>query len=264
MTSAREIMHAGLITCGPEVRLHEIARILVSSHIHAVVVTSLDGEPLGIVADSDLLAGEWLADDEASLTAMRAMTAGELMTSPVVTIEADDSVEEAAAVLGRERLSRLVVMDDGHPIGMVAISDLVAQVAKEPIERHRVADVMSYGFLVCREGTSVAAAGRAMCERRSRSITVIDGSGRAVGVVSGRDLLSSLLAPGQEATVDSLMNPPLTITSDASLHEAADRMISAEVHRLLVVEPGETPPSGQISAADIVAEMAGPGRAWQE
>lgn len=45
------------------------------------------------------------------MQSMRAMTAGELMTAPVVTIAAGDSVEEAAAVLHRERLSRLVVTD---------------------------------------------------------------------------------------------------------------------------------------------------------
>jgi predicted transcriptional regulator len=56
---------------------------------------------------------------------------------------------------------------------------------------------------------------------------------------------------------------PLTIARDASLREAADRMISNEVHRLLVVAPGELTPFGQISAADIVAEMAGLGQAWQ-
>jgi CBS domain-containing protein len=264
MTNARDIMHPGLITCRPEMHIREIAEVLVSSHIHALVVTDPDGEPLGIVADSDLLAGEWLAEDEESLAAMRAMTAGELMTAPVVTIAAEDSVDDVAAVLQREHLSRLVVTDNAHPVGIVAISDLVAQVARQPAERRIVADVMSYGFLVCREGAPIAAAARAMHERRSRSIAVIDIDGRAVGVLSGRDLLPSLLAPVEDATVDSLMHAPLTIAPDTSLREAADRMISNEVHRLLVVAPGETTPSGQISAADIVAEMAGPGHAWQD
>jgi CBS domain-containing protein len=264
MTNARDVMHPGLITCRPEAHMREMAEVLVSSHIHALVVTDSDGELLGIVADSDLLAGEWLAEDEESLAAMRTMTAGELMTAPVVTIAAEGSVEDAAAVLGREHLSRLVVIDDDRPVGIVAISDLVAQVAGQPAERRVVADVMSYGFLVCREGTPIAAAARAMHERRSRSIAVIDVDGHAVGVLSGRDLLPSLLTPIEGTAVDSLMHAPLTIAPDASLREAADRMIGNEVHRLLVVAPGEMTPSGQISAADIVAEMAGPGQAWRD
>ncbi len=264
MTSTRDVMTPGLITCRPEARMREIAEVLVSSHIHALVVTDSDGDLLGIVADSDLLAGEWLAEDEESLATMRAMTAGELMTAPVVTVAAETSVEEVAAMLGREHLSRLVVTEDDRPVGIVAISDLVTQVARQPAERRVVADAMSYGFLVCRKGTPIAAAARAMHERRSRSIAVIDVDGRAVGVLSGRDLLPSLLTRIEGAAVDSVMHAPLTIAPDASLREAADRMISNEVHRLLVVAPGEMTPSGQISAADIVAEMAGPGEAWQD
>jgi CBS domain-containing protein len=103
-----------------------------------------------------------------------------------------------------------------------------------------------------------------MHERRSRSIVVIDVDGNAVGVVTGRDLLAVLVGSVEDAAVDSLMHAPLTIAPEASLREAADRMIRKEVHRLLVVAPGETTPSGQISAADIVAEMAGPGLAWRD
>jgi CBS domain-containing protein len=264
MTTARDVMHHGLITCRPEAHMREMAEALVSSRIHALVVTDPDGEPLGIVADSDLLAGEWLAEDDESLAAMRAMTAGELMTTPVVTIGADDSVVEVVEALRREHISRLVVIDDAQPVGIVSISDLVARVARQPGERRVVADVMSHGFLVCREGTPVAAAARAMHERGSRSIAVIDVDGNAVGVVTGRDLLPVLSSSVEEATVGSLMHAPLTIAPEASLREAADRMIRNEVHRLLVVVPGETTPSGQISAADIVAEMAGPGQAWRD
>jgi predicted transcriptional regulator len=264
MTTARDVMHHGLITCRPETHIREMAEALVSSRIHALVVTDPDGEPLGIVADSDLLAGEWLAEDDESLAAMRGITAGELMTAPVVMIGADDSVEEAVEALRREHVSRLVVTDDARPVGIVSISDLVAQVARQPAKRQVVADVMSHGFLVCREGTPVTAAARAMHERRSRSIVVIDVDGNAVGVVTGRDLLPVLVGSVEDAAVDSLMHAPLTIAPEASLREAADRMIRKEVHRLLVVAPGETTPSGQISAADIVAEMAGPGLAWRD
>ena len=87
--SARDVMTPGLITCRPEARLREVAETLVSSHIHALVVTDSEGGLLGIVADSDLLAGEWLAEDEESLVTMRALTAGELMSAPVVTIAAE-------------------------------------------------------------------------------------------------------------------------------------------------------------------------------
>jgi CBS domain-containing protein len=264
VTSVRDVMHPGLVSCSPGTRIPEMAQMLVESRVHAVVVVGDDGEALGVVADSDLLVGEWLARNEESLSAMRSMTAGELMTTPVATIPADDTLERAAGVLLDKRLSRLVVTEDGRPVGVVAISDLVARAARPPTDRRSVADVMSHGIVVCREGTPVAAAARAMHDRRCRAIAVVSADGRAVGVLSGRDLLPLLLAGGNETSVDSLMHPPRTIAPDATLQEAVDTMIAEEIHRLLVVAPGEALPSGVISAADVVAEMAGPGSAWQD
>lgn len=263
MTSVRDVMHVGLISCGPEACMREIAVMLIEHRVHAIVVVDADGEVLGLVADSDLLAGEWLATDEDSLASMRAMTAGELMTAPVVTIAAGDSVEEAAVVLHRDRLSRLVVTEGERPVGVVASSDLVARLAGLPTERRVVTDVMSRGFLICREGTTIAAAARSMQQRRSRSLVVVAADGTAVGIVTGRDLLPLPSGAVEASTVDLLMHTPFTIAPTASLREAADRMLGLEVHRLLVVAEGDTVPLGLISTTDIVAEMAGPSGPWQ-
>lgn len=262
MTSVRGVMHAGLVSCSPETRIGAMARMLVDSRVHGVVVVGADGKALGVVADSDLLVGEWLAEDEDSLATMRAMTAGELMTAPVVTISADAPVERAAALMLEEHLSRLVVTESDLPIGVVAISDLVAHVARAPVERGSVADVMSRGIVVCRDSTPIVAAARAMRDRRCRAMVVLGGEGQAVGVLSGRDLLPQLIDGAGQQTVASLMRPPHVISPDATLREAADTMITEETHRLLVMAPDENTPSGVISAADIAAEMAGPKSPW--
>lgn len=54
-----------------------------------------------------------------------------------------------------------------------------------------------------------------------------------------------------------------TIVPDASLREAADRMLEHEVHRLVVLEDGASSPIGIVSTADIVVEMARPGSKWE-
>ena len=93
----------------------------------------------GVVADTDLLAGEWLASDEESLETMRSMTAGEMMTMPPVTIDADAAITEAAIRLREERLSRLVVTRDGVPVGVLATSDLVRFLGRGNLGRGIVA-----------------------------------------------------------------------------------------------------------------------------
>jgi CBS domain-containing protein len=264
----RDLMHTGLITCSRTHRLGDVADLLRERHVHAVVVADDDGRPIGVVADTDLLVGEWLGADAERQAIMASMTAGEVMSTPFLSASADDDVAAAIAQMRSEHVARLVVLDGGRAVGMIAISDVVAAIAEVPMKRQTVADVMSRGIVTCRTGTPVRAAARAMTERRSRSIVVIDAEGRAVGLATGFDLLGEFTKPPDEVDqhiVDNFMHRPVTIGPSASLQEAADMMLTHEIHRLLVVEDStvDGPPLGLVSTSDIVALMASRGSVWR-
>ncbi len=261
----REVMREGLITCPPESSLGVAAELLVRHRVHGLVVTDTDGQAAGVLADTDLLSGEWLATDEESLQTMKSMTAREMMTAPLETIDSDAHVHEAADRLRGGHVSRLIVVDGGAPIGVVAVSDLVAALSHAPIRPRTVAEAMSRGIVVALPDTPAAALARAMVERRSRSVVIVDRRGKPLGVVTGLDLLALVdRSDDADTTAQHLMHAPLTIGPSASLREAADAMLTHEVHRLLVVDPDEpeTMPLGIVSTSDIVAEMAEPGSVW--
>jgi CBS domain-containing protein len=265
MSSVGEFMHRGLISCEDRTPIAKVANVLVSRRIHAVAVVDEDGQARGILSDFDLLAAEWLSVDAEAIEALKAMTAGELMSSPLSTIDVEASPEEAVVTLLQKQISRLIVVEAKQPIGMLTISDLVAVLGRASGERTTVADVMSEGFVICRPNASVRGVARAMTERHSRSVVVLDVASQAVGIVTGRDLLAAYVE-GSERPVTELMNPPLTITADAPLTSAADTMLEHETHRLVVVDspaPNATP-VGLISTADLMAEMAAPQSIWQE
>jgi CBS domain-containing protein len=261
-------MHPGLITCEPTATLGQVATMLTQNHIHALLVAAREGRPIGIISDFDLLAGEWLSANGASLAAMRQMTAGELMSQPISTIEAEVPAVDAARRMKTEEMNRLLVTDQGKPVGVISVSDLVADLAKTShFHRGTVGDVMSCAMLVCRAKTPVAAAARAMTGAHFRSVLVVDHAGKPLGVVSGRDLLAAHEASDRSAIVVSqVMHPALTIRADASLRKAADLMIQHHHHRLVVIDPDQPDamPVGIISSFDIVAEMAQPGSVWQQ
>jgi CBS domain-containing protein len=62
------------------------------------------------------------------------------------------------------------------------------------------------------------------------------------------------------------MHTALTIDINASLREAADKMIQNHHHRLVVMDTDDPDafPLGVISTFDIVAEMANPDSVWQK
>ena len=263
----RDIMHPGVITCRPDAALGQVAVMLIQQHVHALLVADRDGRPIGVISDYDLLAGEWLSGDPESLEVMRSMTAGELMSTPVDTVEADVPVREAVLRMGEEGISRLLVLDGGQPVGVVSVSDFVAALAATaPAKRETVADVMSDAMLVCRAKTPVISAAQAMTQAGWRSVLVVNAAGKPLGVVSGLDLMAFCGDDGcEDVTVSQVMHPALTIHMSASLREAADVMIEHHHHRLVVVDPDEPEsiPLGMLSSYDIVAEMAKPGSVWQ-
>jgi CBS domain-containing protein len=256
-----------VLTCQPDASLGQVAVLLAQHHIHALIVSDRDGRPLGIISDYDLLAGEWLSVDAESLDAMRKLTASDLMSYPVDTIEADMKLKDAAHILMEKDVNRLLVTEDGNPAGVISISDFVASIAREEKpQRETVADVMADAILVCRGKTPIISAARSMTEAGWRSVLVVDAKGKHLGVVSGKDLMHFVEnGVDKSLTVRDVMHPALTININASLREAADLMIQKHHHRLIVVddEDPDAFPLGIISSFDIVAEMARPGSIWQ-
>jgi len=263
----RDLMHPGLITCRSDTVLGQVAVLLDQHHIHALIVINGDNRPIGIVSDFDLLAAEWLSIDAESLDVMRKMTAGELMTTPVNTIEAEEPAIQAAERMRLGEEHRLLVTDKGKPIGVISISDLVASMAKtHTIGRDKVAGVMSQAMLICRDTTPIANVARAMTDAGYRSVLIVDPAGSPQGIISGKDMLAYCREEDSDEVIASqVMHPALTIRLEASLREAADKMIEHHHHRLVVVDPDqpESMPLGIISTFDIVAEMAQPGSIWR-
>jgi CBS domain-containing protein len=245
-----------------------VAVLLNQHHVHALVVEDRDGRALGLITDFDLLAGEWLSSDAESLMVMRKLTASDLMTRPIDSIEADTPLPEAASQFAEKIISRLLVTENGKPIGVISLSDFVASIAADvKPKREIVGDVMSEAMLVCRGTTKVAYAARAMTSAGWRSVLVVDEKGTILGVVSGHDMLRVIKDSADDnLTVRDVMHPALTIDRNASLREAADMMIKNHYHRLIVIDKDNPNsfPLGAISSFDIVEEMARPTSVWQK
>jgi CBS domain-containing protein len=261
----RDLMTRDLVTCSQDADLASVASAMARRHVHAVFVLGEAGRPEGVLSDFDMLAGEWLGDDKAGLSTMKSVTAGELMTSPIETIDAGATLAGAAACMRKLHLSRLLVTDEqGAAVGVISVSDLVAPLGRERVGRRSVRDVMSYAIVTCTPDTELAAAARAMTERRSRSIVVIDKAGQAVGVITGNDLLT-LYESTQATTAKDLMRRPITCDIDLPLRDAIDLIISNEVHRVVVTDSStaDAAPAGILSTSDVIREMAQEGSVWQ-
>lgn len=265
--SVKHVMRSGVIACQSDLPIGEVTKRLLEHQLHAVFVEGHDGAIMGVISDMDLLAGEWLYTDEESLAVMRSITATELMSSPVSSVSADESLMKTAARMAEEHIHRLLVVEEGRPVGVISVSDIVAALGRQIVDRRTVHEVMSQAIVVCREEAPLHAIARGMSERHTRSIVVVGENGEPGGIITGTDLLrfADSEAGLDELTAADMMHEPVTIRADASLREASDIMITRHKHRLLVVKSGKPHriPLGLVSTSDILVEMAQPGSVWQ-
>ena len=91
----KDLMHPGIITCKPTATLGQVSVLLNQHNVHALFVIDRDGRIIGVISDFDLMAGEWLSSDSESLGAMRTLTAADLMSQPVDSIDANIPLAEA-------------------------------------------------------------------------------------------------------------------------------------------------------------------------
>ncbi len=128
----------------------------------------------------------------------------------------------------------------------------------------KVAELMQTNLKTISTDATVADAVDALTGAQVSSLPVLDRYGRAVGIVSTRDVLraeSMCLSPKmrerlfEETRVLEIMEPwPGTIDPDAAVREAAREMLYLNVPRLFVEFDGAL--VGVISQTDIVGAVA--------
>lgn len=114
------------------------------------------------------------------------MKVREIMTSGVVSVLQESTIEDAARMLARHRISGLPVVDtDGALVGLVTEYDFISK------QGHTVADIMSRGVISVTEDTDVEEVSHLLTNRRIRRVPVLRGD-RLVGIVSRSDLIKQI------------------------------------------------------------------------
>ena len=118
MTKARDIMTSGVDVIDAQSSVLEAAKKLASADVGALPICD-DGKLLGMITDRDIVVKVLAQDRDAAGTTVKELIQGE-----VVTIGADDSVEEALRTMSKHQVRRLPVIDGTELIGIVSQADV--------------------------------------------------------------------------------------------------------------------------------------------
>ena len=132
-----DVMTTSVVTVDRITPYKEIARLLTEHRISGLPVLKMGREVVGVVTEADLLAAEDKVQRRLHAATRRpwwprrqqrlALTAGELMTTPAITIGPHATIPAAARLMTAQHIRRLPVVDEkGRLAGVVSRRDLLS------------------------------------------------------------------------------------------------------------------------------------------
>jgi CBS domain-containing protein len=208
-----EIMSKDPITADEDSDLRKCAKLMLEKGISSLIVVDGRKNLKGLFTKTDLLyayvenfAGEHLI--------------GEFMTKKVLTVAPDEPVHMTILLMSTHKVSRIVVVKDNHPVGIITGRDLLPVSAvfgtatfgsywtlrEDLIEQRRkqayipsgmkaifiASDVMNSNPIVISEGYDLADAGYIMLRNRISGLPVIDSNKKLIGIVTKTDIVKAL------------------------------------------------------------------------
>lgn len=137
----RDIMTSPAVSVGRESPLKAVAEIMAQEGVAGVPVLEADGRVAGVISEKDFLALMGSRETKSFMALLaaclaghsgcpaepiRAQHAGDIMTSPAVTVRDDVSLREIEALFSERKINRVPVVDSsGRLIGIVSRADVI-------------------------------------------------------------------------------------------------------------------------------------------
>jgi CBS domain-containing protein len=241
-TLVSEHMTKSVVSVTEGASLEDVLRTLISLDVSCVLVKTEGGSPAGVVALSDLARASAVFDSvRGPLKLMPPYgCARDIMQRPILTVEADATVGQAAAKMLSHGVHRLFVRRDERIVGVFSTRDALRVVLARHIETP-LRDVMARPVETISLGDSVEDAVVKLDDANLRGLVVVDGN-HPVGAFTQLEAIRARALPPElrGVPVEEVMSYE-TITLDLStpLYRAAGHAIATRVRRILVVDGRE-------------------------
>jgi len=269
----REIATTDMVDVSPSDTTDKAIALMEEHDIHHLPVV-VDGRPVGIVSDRDLLRSVgWLAAvDRTDLhdgEIIGPRFVSDVMTSPVRTLDAEDTVEDAARLMLSEQIGAVALTSGEQLVGLVAESDILRCFTDDRMKFsysrwrfEKVADQMCANVFSLEQNDPILRATRMMKDKDVRHIPVLS-NGHLVGIISDRDVRKACFlervewlrddqheAHARVNLKDVMSRKPLSVFPSSTLADAASRLVESRIGALPVVDHGRL--CGIITEGDLL------------
>jgi CBS domain-containing protein len=284
----KELMTTALITAAPETPVAEVIRLMIENSLKGLPVVDERFQPVGMITQNDLIPKAGMPVRLGLLTQLdqafsapffnkiEALKVQEIMSQPVVTVEAEQRLAQAVHLMIKHGLKRLPVVDDaGVLVGMVSRIDIFQSIANQQphwnkLQEDRVvvngdqlvSAIMERDLETVNPETSIPEVIEKIYRNELQRLAVTDSQGKFLGLICDSDLLPFFAEPGigelllskltftekgrrlkqllahkrAQIAADVMLTEVITIPETASLEEAIRIMTERGLKRLPVVD----------------------------
>jgi len=167
----KDVMTSPVITVDENTSIGHTAQLMEKHNVGCIVVTGTEEKPLGIITERDLVMRVLAKNIQPS-----SLTAKEVMTSPLITVDPDEKLSDVARRMSRLNVRRLGVMYKGNLVGLISSKD-VLNVTPELLEiiqeKARIEGATDAAEI---SGPSILAGYCDRCEQWSDALTDVEGN----------------------------------------------------------------------------------------
>ncbi len=151
MLKAKDLMTRDVITVTPETEVTEIARLLLEKRFNGVPVVNQNGDLVGMICQSDLIAEQkklplpsvftildafipiYLPGKaEKEIQKIAAMKASQAMTPDPVTVDPEACLDEISSIMVNKSIYTIPVLEGGKLVGVIGKEDILRTLVSSP------------------------------------------------------------------------------------------------------------------------------------
>ena len=116
----KDAMSSPVVTLDEEAPSNKIANLMGENNLGCVIIINKAGKPIGIITERDLVLRVLTKNLKPDT-----VKAKDIMTSPLVTIEPEATISDAARRMSRLDIRRLGVLYKGNLVGVISSKDIL-------------------------------------------------------------------------------------------------------------------------------------------
>ena len=177
--------------------------------------------------------------------------AKDVMTKDVITLPPSESLLKAQSLMTKDRIKKIVVVEDDMAVGIIAIKDILRFVISDQTDREMheipIAEAMIKRLVTTEKNSTLIECAQVMTRENVSSIVILEEDSqqsvkpkKLSGIITSSDITSLFgeRCSGMATVRDYMSYPVFTIAVNEKILNATELMLKHHISHLIVTGPG--------------------------